>query len=329
MRLFSALLLAVALAGCDGFTDDGFTPELVVTASVGAGEPLPVVFVSETSPLLEAYRFEAQAITGATVTLTLLAADGSDAETYAYGPGTGPGQYAPLDEAAVGLEARTYRLDVAAGGRAATATATVPPALVLVEAPDSEVVFGTGQGPELVVTRTSTDERRTAFIASTRALAPHPFVEVPGEDGGDDPRYRSVPSASTFGLTPTYERFLGCDPAEDDPAAVVCDVDPIENATSGTSPVVNEDGYQDLGDGTILVQVPYLAFGFYGPVRIQLLSVDEAFEDFVESQLVQGGGSTLSPGEIPNVTTNVEGGRGVFGAYARVTATTTLTPGPF
>ena len=325
MRLLSALLIAALVAGCDGFTDDGFAPELVVSASVGAGEPLPAVYLSETSPLLEAYDPEAVAVRGAEVALALLAADGSAEATYAYRAGDAPGQYVPADEGALGLPERTYRLSVSAGDRRLTATATVPPALEVVAPPAPSVVFGTGQGPELVVTRTSTDTRRTAFIASTRALAPHAFVEVPGEDGGD-PRFRSVPTGSTFGLTPTYARFLDCAPAEDDPAAVVCGGDPRENALSGSSPVINEDGYVDRGDGTVLVQVPYLAFGFYGPVRITLTSVDAALEAFVESQAIQGGGSTLSPGEIPNVTTNVEGGRGVFGAYAQVTAETMLTP---
>ena len=318
-------VLAVAVGGCDGFVDDAFTPELVVSASVGVGEPLPVLSLSETSPLLEVYDPAVVAVSGATVTVTLLAADGSDAQVYAYGPAGGPGLYAPLDTTILGLPDRTYRLDVRDGDRALTATTTVPPALSLVQGPGAETVYGTGQGPELVITRTSTAARQSAFVASTRALAAVPFVEVPGAEPGDDPRYRSVPTVGTFGLTPTYERFLGCDPAEDDPAAVVCDFDPRENALTGTSPVINEAGYVDRGDGTVLVQVPYLAVGFYGPVRISLVSVDQALEDFVESQAIQGGGSTLSPGEIPNVTTNVAGGRGVFGAYARVTAETTLT----
>ena len=36
------------------------------------------------------------------------------------------------------------------------------------------------------------------------------------------------------------------------------------------------------------------------------------------------GGSTLSPGEIPNVTTNVVGGLGLFGSYARVSNQTEI-----
>ena len=94
----------------------------------------------------------------------------------------------------------------------------------------------------------------------------------------------------------------------------------------GTSPVINEASYIDLGDGSLLVQIPFLAFGYYGPQSISLVSLDQAFQDFVQTQIVQGGGSTLSPGEIPNITTNVEGGLGVFGSFSRETVTTTIVP---
>lgn len=319
MRYVLLASLLLAAVGCDGFADDDFTAQVVVSAHLGAGEPLPEIVLTESSPLLERYDPATLAVAGATVTVSLLAADGSVATAYPYVAGDAPGTYTPATPADV-LPQRTYRLDVRAGEHTLTAETTVPPALALVAGPAETSVYGEGQGPEIRVGRTSTAARQTAFVISTRALAPVAFEEVV-EDG--DTRYRSRPAAGTFGLTPPYERFLGCDAAEDGPG-VVCDEDPRENAVVGTSPVINEAGYVDLGDGTVLVQVPSLAFGFYGPVSIRLVSVDAALEAFVESQLVQGGGSTLSPGEIPNVTTNVVGGLGVFGSFARVTVETTL-----
>ena len=317
---FALLALAVAVGGCDGFQDDDFTPQVVVSATLGAGEPLPTITLSRTSPLLDAYDPASLGVEGATVTVTLLAADGSDESAYAYGPGEAPGQYAP-DAAVEVLPTRTYRLDVAVGGDRLRAQTTVPRILTLVEPPPAETVYGTGQGPELRITQTSTAERQTAFVASVRALAPVPFEEVV-VDG--DTLYRSVPTPGTFGVTPIIERFFGCE--AEAYGVLLCDVDPIEEAVVGTSPVINEASYIDLGDGTVLVQIPYLAFGFYGPVQISLVSLDVVMEAFVESQLVQGGGSTLSPGEIPNVTSNIEGGLGLFGSFARVTTQTTLVP---
>ncbi len=318
MRLLLLALLAVAVGGCDGFADDDFTPQVVASASLGVGERLPVVTVSESAPLLDVYDPDALAVAGATVTVTRLAADGSDEQVYPYAEGAAGRYVADTDD--VVLPGRTYRLDVRAGDAVLTARTTAPPAIDLVDPPAETTVYGTGQGPEVRITQSSTAGRQAAFVTSTRALAPVSFVEV---DVDGDTRYRSVPEAGRFGLTSPYERFLGCD-REPDGVTLLCDTDPSENAVVGTSPVINEASYVDLGDGTVRVQVPYLAFGFFGPVQISLVSLDPALEAFVESQIVQGGGSTLSPGEIPNVTTNVEGGLGVFGSYARVIVRTTL-----
>lgn len=311
LTLLLAAAVAGSLSGCDGTRDDEFVSLLVVSASLGAGEPLPPVQLSRTSPLLDRYDPEAVAVAGARVTVTLLAPDGTDEQTTVYAEGAS--RYFPSADVPTVLPGRTYRLDVAVGGETLRAVTAVPQALAVVEGPAESVVYRDGQGPELRIRLTSTPERQAAFVASTRALAPARFDEVT-VDG--ETRYRSVPDAERFLPVPLYQRFLDCEP---EPAGtILCEDNPLDNAVTGTSPVINEDSYIDLGDGTARVQVPFLAFGFYGPYRISLVSVDDALQTFVQTQAIQGGGSTLSPGEIPNVTTNVEGGLGVFGSYARV-----------
>ena len=312
-----AALVAGPLAGCDGTRDDDFVSLLVVSASLGAGEPLPPVQLSRTSPLLDRYEPEAVAVRGARVTVTLLAADGSDEQATPYAEGDG--LYYPAGDVPAVLAGRTYRLDVLADGETLHAVTTVPPALELVEGPAERVVYGVGQGPELRIRQTSTPDRQAAFVASTRALAPSQFdrVTVDGET-----RFRSVPDPDRFLPVPLYRRFLDCEAEE--AGTLLCEENPVKNAATGTSPVINEDSYIPVGDGVVLVQVPFLAFGFYGPYRISLVSVDAALQTFVQTQTIQGGGATLSPGEIPNVTTNVEGGLGVFGSYSRATVETAI-----
>ena len=320
MRFRSLALAALALtAGCDGTVDDDFSEELVVSAFLGTGEPLPPVALTRTLPLLAVYSPEAAAVDGADVRVTLLAADGSDEAVYAYAPSGAPGQYVAEDPAATVLAQRSYRLDVAAEGRTLTATTLVPPDFEVLDGPPEVTVYGDGNGPEITITRSSTPERRAAFVASTRALAPVDFEEV-AVDG--ETRYRSVEEEGRFRPVPIVQRFLDC--VEEGPV-LVCEGDPrIEEALAGVSPVINEASYIDLGDGRLLVQVPFLAFGYYGPQSLSLVSLDAAMQDFVQTQAVQGGGSTLSPGEIPNITTNVEGGLGVFGSYSRELAETLL-----
>ncbi len=314
-------LLAVAglLAGCDGTRDDEFVSLLVVSASLGAGEPLPPVQLSRTSPLLDRYDPEAVAVGGARIVVTRLAADGTDEATYLYGPGPVAGTYVRPDTPDAVLPGRAYRLDVAVEGQTLRAVTTVPATVEVVEGPADRVVYGVGQGPELRIRLTSTPGRQSAFVASTRARAPADFVAV---SVGGETRYRSVPDPDRFLPVPLYQRFLDCEP--EGGGTILCEGNPLENAVTGTSPVINEDSYIKLGDGTALVQVPFLAFGFYGPYRVSLVSVDDALQTFVQTQAIQGGGATLSPGEIPNVTTNVEGGLGVFGSYSRVAVETTI-----
>ena len=313
-----ALLGLVALGGCDGVTDDEFTSELVVSANLGVGEALPAVTLTRTSPFLERYDPDALGVGGAEVRVTLLATDGSDEATVRYGSSR-DGRYLPPDAAAVVLPERTYRLDVSAEGRTLTAQTTTPPTLTQLENRSPEIVYGDGQGPEVVVSQSSRPDRLAAFVGSTRALDPADFNEV-SVDG--ETRYRSVPG-SGFLPTPVYQRFLDCEPEA--AGTILCEEDPRQDGVvTGTSPVLNEASYIDLGDGTILVQIPFLAFGYYGPYRLSLVSLDPALQAFVQTQTVQLGGTTLSPGEIPNVTSNVEGGLGVFGSYAAVRTTTTI-----
>ena len=316
------LVLALSLAACDGTLDDDLDPQIVVSASLGAGDALPTVYLSRVSPLLEPYDPGALTVAGATVTVTLLAADGSDEQTVEY-IGGGGASYVPAERPTV-LPGRTYRLDVVAGQDRLTALTTVPRLVELVAPPPTSVALGAGQGPEVRVTRTSTPERPARFVLSTKALAPVSFQQV---NVGGETRYRSVefsPDAPRYFPTPIYRRFLDCETEAE--GTLLCEQNPDDVGIGvGTSPVLNEDGYRDLGDGSIVIQVPFLAFGYFGPTEIQLTSIDQALEDFVEGQAVQGGGSTLSPGEIPNIETNVEGGLGVFGSFSRVTVQTTLT----
>lgn len=63
---------------------------------------------------------------------------------------------------------------------------------------------------------------------------------------------------------------------------------------------------------------PGLAISFYGPNRIIANAIDDNLYDFVRSQSIQQGGSTFSPGEIPNPLERIVGAHGVFGSYARI-----------
>lgn len=324
MRHALALLVLVALAaGCDSAGDGADERPLVVSAFLEAGEELPPVVLTRVAPLFELYDPSSVGVAGAEIVVSLLGPDGAAEDSTPYTlVNAATGLYVPLDGgAAAVLPGRTYGLEVTGpSGERLAARTTVPPDFVVVEGPPASVVYSQGPGPGVRITQSSTAARRTAFVLSTRALAPAPFVQVT-VDG--ETRYRGRAGADAFLPVPIVRRFAECEEEAD--GALLCGDDPTEEFARGTSPVLNEDSYISLGDGTALVQIPFIAFGFYGPQEVTLVSVDEAFQDFVETQAIQFAPTTLSPGEIPNVTTNVEGGLGVFGSFVRESVRTEVT----
>ena len=103
------------------------------------------------------------------------------------------------------------------------------------------------------------------------------------------------------------------------------DFDLLDTAR-GTSPVLNEGSFTFNPDGTLTIEVPWLAIAYYGETTLTASAIDDGLYSFLTTQAVQLGGGTLSPGEIPNVQSNVEGGLGVFGAYAQTRRSVVILP---
>lgn len=319
MRARLALALAAILGtlpACDS-TADAFVPLPVVSATLEAGQPLGPVNLTRLVPLGATFDPDAAAITGATVEVALLATDGSVEQTVPYEAADEPGVYIPTDLTIGTLPGRTYRLRILApaasgvGADTLTAETTVPVLIDIVEGPPAEIVYGDGFGPPVRISTSSTASRRAVYLLGSEALAADRFeeVEVEGET-----RYRQLGLPDRYGLVPFLVTILGCD--VEDSGLLLCDEDPAD-ATSGRSPLLNEDSYTLLGDGTAQVPIPFIAFGYYGPARVTFFSLDDAFIDYVETQAIQFAPTTISPGEIPNATTNVRNGLGVFGSFAR------------
>jgi hypothetical protein len=87
-----------------------------------------------------------------------------------------------------------------------------------------------------------------------------------------------------------------------------------------SSPPLSDTIYLDEASNLLIIDVPWLAVRFYGPHEIRISIVDENLYDFLRSHLVQQGGSTFLPGEVPNILDRVDGGTGIFGSYADATA---------
>lgn len=301
-RLLPALLVPLALAGCD-LSEDDFQPEVVVEATLVAGEPLPTVRLSTTGPIDAPYSFEAFALQGAEVRVELVGENGEDDEFFFYenvnvpeNEGDFPGNYVPMELHRV-LPERRYRLsvqvpdrpDLVPPGEFIRAETVVPDTFRIVNSPPDTIRYDILRpSPAIDVTRSLNPDRQGIYIFSIEALAP-----------------------DVYGLTPTIASLL-----ED-----ADDADPADFIRT-SSPILNEGNYDINPDGTLRLRVPWFAIAYYGPNRFVASALDDALFDFLRSRNAQFNPTTLSPGEIQGVLSNVENGTGVFGSLAQVQTTT-------
>jgi hypothetical protein len=298
MRTLVPALLLLFLSACDTTTESVHEPEPVVEAYLVAGRELPRVRLTMTAAIGGTFDADARGIAGAAVRIDQVAPDGSADWSAGYVPLDGsPGVYVPLEGRVVNAGA-TYRLDVElADGSRVGAVTVVPAAFELVDRNADAVVYQGSEQFEIELTPSSYPGRAPIYVIAIEAMEPSP--------GRLTPLY----------LDAIYE--LDADDAFDPDT-----LDPAElsDFLVVSSPPLNEANYRDEGDPTVKAQLPWFSVVFYGPTRILVHAIDDNLYDFMRFQAAQRGGSTLSPGEIPNIRDPIEGGVGVFGSYATVEA---------
>lgn len=286
-----AVLAAIALAGCDAAGPVEFESEVVVEGYLRAGGRLPNVRVSRTIELDATYSPQGTAITEAIVSIHLLNESGEREESIEYrSSDTSPGSYFPVfgsGRTTVALPLRTYELQVEVpdAPEPIRATTLVPDTFSVVQTGADSVVYQASEQFSFLVSSTTYPGRQNVFVFTTLAL-----------DGRRDQ------------LTPFAESLLEGDLSVDD-------------LRERASPALNEDNFEHVRDEFLRIRFPWLAVYFYGRNEISVSALDDNLYDLIRSQSVQQGGSTLSPGEIPNILERVEGGRGVFGSYSRASTT--------
>lgn len=304
MRPLTLILAVLLLSACDTTTDGVFREETVVTAVLAADQALPTISLTRTLPF--GAFWQPTPVDGATVTVSLLDAAGAPEAVYPYVEGDDV-DYVPVDTPAV-IGGRRYRLEVVVPGQSETITAetVVPTAFQFTLAPPDSVTYQEGPGPETRVTPSIVPGRQTVYVFTVRALEPIEHSRVPDESTPETDDSLWIPIPGT-GFPPTpfvaeliYER----------------DIDP-ETFWTGNSPLLNEGNYETNPDGTLTMRMPWAAVNYYGPTELTITAVDDALLRFLESQAIQTVPTTISPGETPNVDTNVQNGHGVFGSVAQ------------
>lgn len=299
ITLFLAAILMLNFSACDPYGDDEIREYLVVESYLVAGESLPVVRISRTAPIEQEYSFEKFAINEADVTIHLLEEDGEEPQisiSYSlFGPGGGspdgfrPGVYLPTRQHII-QPGRTYRLEVEVPDFPELQAATVIPDTFSIQnvVPES-IIYQSDQQLELIIRTPRETDQQNVYIFNTESLNP---VEEE--------------------LVPFYKSAVDDGQIE------------LRDLTNNPSNLINEANFEKTSDGDIKLRYPWIGVAFFGSNRISVNLVDRNISDFIRSQEVQLGGSTLSPGEIPNAVYNIEGGIGVFGSVATDTVSTRI-----
>ncbi|HEX7069954.1 MAG TPA: DUF4249 domain-containing protein [Rhodothermales bacterium] len=285
MRRFLPLLVALLWVGCDWTEMSPVDEQVVVEAYLRANQGLPHVRLTRSVSVDGTFDPAGRAITGASVVIERLADDGSVLESYPYEPQGEPSIYNPGPPAVVQPGA-TYRLRATLpDGSEVTSTTTVPDTLRLVSVSRDSTEYE-GEQIELTLTRSVRVGANSYLVFTSEALEP------------------SLENATDVTL-----ELLDAD-----------DELTVEELRITSSPPISETIYLDEESDQLKIKLPWLAVRFYGRHLIRISIVDENLYDFLRSHLVQQGGSTFLPGEVPNILDHVEGGTGIFGSYADASA---------
>lgn len=291
--IFTALAVTVIFTSCDPYSDDSYREYVVVESYLVAERRLPDVYVSTTLPADQTYSFDDAAVTEAEVTLHLLTETDEIESTYNFIV-TNPGVYRSN---AIHLvqPRRTYLLEVDLEGHGLiSARTTVPDTFRVTGTIPETLIYQSDDQLELTITPNENPGRQNVYIFNTIA---------------DDPVYEN--------LTPFYRGIFDNDDESD-----------LEDFRNNASNLVNEGNFEQNEDGSINLRFPWIGVAFFGDNLIITNSLDRNIFDFIRSQDVQLGGSTLSPGEIPNAIYNIDGGIGVFGALSADTVSTNFSRPP-
>jgi hypothetical protein len=290
MRSISLILaLAGVMVACD-LAEEPFRQQLVVEALMVSGEPYPAVRLGRTFPIARAIPADRGAVHGAEIAIERLGPDGLPDEVVHYvEQEEGSGWYYPVAAEAQVEPLRRYRIGI-----------TVPEETGLV--PVGQVVRGETVTPDTFrVVRAPPDTVRYNPLGPRIEVRTTPSIH---------PARQTIYTFSIIALDPENHRLTPV-------YAELVDPDNRHRFVENSSPLLNEENYELHPDGTVIVPVPWFAIAFFGPNRLVMSAVDDALYDFIRSRDAQFGASTLSPGEIPDVLTNLSHAVGVFGSAAQ------------
>jgi len=289
--LLFTLLIALA---CEPLNQDEYEEFFVIESYAVAGRPLPDITIKRTAEATDFFDDESLRVNDASVQLLRLDENGTIVDQFEYILSGNNGIYSAENSNQLIQDGGTYQFiaDIPGADEQIRAKTIVPDNFNIISEIPDQLVY---QGPEqleITINNTTPEFRQNVFVFST-------IAREPAEEN----------------LTPFYKASFDDDNID------------LNDVIINSSSLINEGSFDINPDNTITLRFPWLGVAFYGENVVVINSVDENLFDLVRSQEVQLGGSTLSPGEIPNVLYNTEGAIGVFGSMATDTVNTRFVRG--
>ncbi|MEX0610077.1 MAG: DUF4249 family protein [Balneolaceae bacterium] len=290
--LINLLLFCTVIVSCDVYPQDDYEELYVVESYLIEGRELPGINISTTAPANAFYTFEDVAVEDAVVEIRLMSDENPNEveQVFPYTI-TNPGRYSSTISHFV-QPLRTYELYITFpnSDEEISAQTIVPETFQIMEGVQDSVVYQGSVQLEITVSESFYPGRQNIFIFNSISLSP-----------------------TIENLTPFYYGFF------EDSDGTPDDLILLANNNSG---IINEGNFEINPDGSFTIKYPWIGFSFFGDNLLVANTIDDNVYDYVRSQSVQLGGSSLSPGEIQNVIHNIRGAVGVFGAIASDTVTT-------
>lgn len=285
LSLLPGLLLLIS---CDVYEQDDYRELVVMEAYAIAGRPMPDVRLSTTGPATEEYIFSDVALNDATVVVSKLDDDGSVLDVFRYILRTS-GTYSATNQSTLVEAGTRYQIIVQFDSRQEqlSAETVVPRQFEILSDVKDSYFYQSDDQLEILLTATESNTNQNVYVFNT--LTREPDID---------------------NLTPFYRD------------AVVNGDSTIEEFFNNSSGLINEGNFEINSDQTILLRFPWIGVAFFGKNAVVINSVDPNLADLARSEELQLGGSTLPPGEIPNLIFNVVGGIGVFGSISTDTLVT-------
>ncbi len=295
--LSAKLLIGLIIwTGCDPYTQDQYTEQVVVEAYLTSNHSLTPIRLSTTGEATEIYNFEQFALRGAQVMIWVLKPNSNEKDYRITYEESSPGIYQPTELHKV-QPGTTYQLEVFHPDYPdVEAFTTVPASFKIINPIPDTLYYQSEDQLTLELGAQEAENGQNYYIINT--IAAQPLEEL---------------------LTPFYREFITDEDEEETQQS-------LSELRINSSGILSEGNFNRNQNGNVEIRYPWLAVAFFGVNDIVPSLIDQNLYDYIRSESVQLGGSTLSPGEIQNVLTPIIGGVGIFGSMSRDTARTLILP---